>query len=262
MLGNMSRTWMIVGTALAITSIGVGTSWSYFKTAQGSIRQAVRDAVPISFELQRLEQMTKDLIPEIRANQKVAAQLEVEMEYLSRETEALRESQNEEKSKMQKIRNSLCEGKQSYLFGGKTFTAQEVEHDLSLRLERYKNVANDIHGKEKLLEAKQKTLRAATEKISQYQHQQDLLEEKSESLQAELNLVELAKAGGNFEFDDSKLADAKRLAQDVEKRIRTMHKLIEGNRHVDSEIPVEADDRSVVNKFDDYFGQKSSVAKK
>jgi hypothetical protein len=55
------------------------------------IGRQVRDAVPIGFELKRLEQMTAELIPDIQANQKVAAQLDVEIEYLDREIAELDE---------------------------------------------------------------------------------------------------------------------------------------------------------------------------
>jgi len=129
-------------------------------------------------------------------------------------------------------------------------------------LERYKIADSDIQGKRRLLEAKRKTLVAATEKIAQHQHQRDMLVEKAQSLQAELKLVELAQASGQFQFDDSKLAQAKRLAQDVEKRIRTMQKLIDGQRHIEEEIPIEADSGSVAQKFDEYFGSNGAVAKK
>jgi hypothetical protein len=161
---------------------------------------------------------------------------------------------------MQKMRDTLSEGQYTYVFGGRTYSVEEVEHDMNRRLERYKNVEREIEAKQKLLEAKQKTLSAATQKIGQYQHQRDMLLEKAESLQTELKLVELAQAGGNFQFDDSKLAQARQLAQDLEKRIRTMQKLIDGQRHIDDEIPVEADSRSVAQKFDEYFGQGPAVA--
>lgn len=262
MLRRVSRMWIVSGCVLMVSSIGIGTARSYLRTAQVSIGEAVRDAVPISFDLKRLQQMTEDLIPEIQANQKVAAHLEVEMEYLEREVEAMQQSQIEEKAEMLKIRKVLAEGKESYVFGGKPYSRQEVERDLDRRLTRYKNVENDIAGKQKLLEAKGNTLSAATEKILEYQHQRDMLVETAEALQAELRLAELAKAGGNFAFDESKLAQAKRVAKDVEKRIRTMQKLIDGERQIEDEIPVEADSCTAVEKFDEYFGKDSQPAAK
>ena len=100
---SKSVMWL-AGTSLLISTVGAGTLWSFIRTAQHSVRERVRDAVPVTFELQRLEQLTRDLIPEIQANQKVAAQLEVEVEYLQREAEAIGQSQVEARSQMEKLR--------------------------------------------------------------------------------------------------------------------------------------------------------------
>ena len=74
-----------MGAGMMVSTLGVGTAWSYLRTAQHSVTQSLRDAVPISFELERVAQLTRELIPEIQASQKVAAQLEVEVEYLEHE---------------------------------------------------------------------------------------------------------------------------------------------------------------------------------
>ena len=70
---RVSRWCVAALGTLLVSSVGAGTLWSYFRTVHAEIGRQVRDAVPIGFELKRLEQMTADLIPEIQANQKVAA---------------------------------------------------------------------------------------------------------------------------------------------------------------------------------------------
>jgi hypothetical protein len=179
--------WNRIGLAAAIltvvSSVGVGTVWSYMKTAHAQLGANIRDAVPIAFELKRLEQLTAELIPEIQANQQI-------------------------------------------------------------------------------LNTRRQTLLAATEKIHQYQHQRLLLVEKADSLQAELKLVELAQSAGTISFDGSKLQQAKDLAQTVEKRIRTVHKLVEGERlDHDISIPVEADPRPAAERFDEYFAAANGKQK-
>ena len=89
---------LLLGAVVLVTSVGFGTVWSYIRTAHTQLGETVRDTVPISFELKRLEQMTGDLIPEIRANQKVAAQLDVEIEYLEREIGSMEESQEKRRA--------------------------------------------------------------------------------------------------------------------------------------------------------------------
>ena len=180
-------TWAI-GTALLVSTLGAGTVWSFVRTAQHAVGESVRDAVPVTFELQRLEQLTRDLIPEIQSNQKVAAQLDVEVEYLQREVEAISQSQVAARSQMEKLRTALDAPTGQQDFGGRSFSKAEIELDLNRRLERFENDAVQKQAKEKLLEARRRTLSAATEKIQQYQRQHDTLVVKAESLQGELKL--------------------------------------------------------------------------
>ena len=238
--------------------MGVGTVWRFVRTAQHAVRESVRDAVPLTFELQRLEQLTRDLIPEIQSNQKVAAQLDVEVEYLQREVEAIGKSQVDARSQMEKLRTALDSSNGKHDFGGRPFSKAEIELDLNRRLERFENDAIQKQAKEKLLEARRRTLSAATEKIQQYQRQHAMLVEKAESLQGELKLVELASNAQDIAFDGSKLKQAKELSEQVEKRIRTVQKLVDG-QVVPNEIPVDADARPVTERFDTYFGRKVDV---
>ena len=263
---TLERPWAwVLGAGMMVSTLGVGTAWSYLRTAQHSVTQSLRDAVPISFELERVAQLTRELIPEIQASQKVAAQLEVEVEYLEHEVRSMTESQGDAKSQMQKLREVLGLPSESsatdrHTFGDRTFTRAEIEQDLGRRLERYENAAVQLHAREKLLATRRQTLTAATEKIRQYQRNHDALVEKTESLQGELKLAELAADAHRIDFDHSKLQAAKTLAVDVEKRIRTVQKLVEGQT-VSGDIPVDADSRPVSRRFDDYFGQTSAVTK-
>jgi chromosome segregation ATPase len=251
------RLWLVAAGVVLITSLGLGTVWSYIRTAHNELGKTIRDTVPISFELKRLEQATQDLIPEIRANQKVAAQLDVETEFLAKEIQATEDSQAKAKGQMQKLRESLSKAGDAYEFGGRKFTRPEVEQDLSQRLERYDSAAVQMAAKRKILQDRRQTLAAATGKIRDYRQQHEMLVEKAEALKGELKLVELAQETGNFEFNQSKLGQAKELAEQVEKRIRTVQKLVENERMVVSgEIPVEVDARPAEQRFDEYFHAK------
>jgi DNA repair exonuclease SbcCD ATPase subunit len=253
MFSIVNRLSLLIVAGFVISSVGVGTAWSYLRTAHGALGQSLRDAVPIEFDLKRLQQMTDDLIPEIRTNQKVAAQLDVEIEYLGQEVQALRQSQTQAREQMRKLRQSLDTASASFTFGGKKFTKDEIEHDLAQRLERFDDGEKQLTVKERILAMRRQTLAAATGRIRQFQQQQELLSQKVESLKAELKLAELADASGSFQFDNSKLAQAKEAEAEVEKRIRVLEKLVEGDRQVSGEIPVEADSRPVSQKYDEYF---------
>ncbi len=57
---------IVVGSAHP-TGIRTDT-WSNLRTAQHSVVESLRDAVPIAFELERVRHLTRELIPEIQAS--------------------------------------------------------------------------------------------------------------------------------------------------------------------------------------------------
>jgi phage shock protein A len=263
MLARFGR-WWIAGAigALVVSSLGVATSWSYLKTLWRGVGETIRDATPISFDLQRLDGMIRDLEPEIRRNQQVVAQLEVECEYLDREVKAMQAQQQEAMAQMRKLREALDEPKSEYVFAGQSYTRSQVESDLAQRLDQYEQRKDQLAAKEQLLQQRRRTLEAAMAKVIEYRRQYNDLVAKAESLQAELKLAEAAQAAGKLQFDSSKLGDAKQLAQNIEKRIRVLQKLVESDRQPDGAIPVEADSRPVTQRFDELFGSPHTAAHK
>jgi len=251
--------WVAIALAAVVGTIGVGTTVSYLKTARRQLGEELRDLVPIKFEIQRLAGMTDDLVRDIQANQKVAAQLEVEIEYLQREIDAQDKALTQSRAEMQKLRDALRESKEEFIFGGQKFSRADVEKDLGRRLQRYRDGQTLLESKKQLLQARQTTLQAAVDKIREFQHQRELLAQKVESLKAELALVEAQQAAGKFHFDASQLGEAKRLAEDIEKRIRVTQRMIAGQQLPGGEIPVAVDDRPASEQFDELFGNKSEA---
>ncbi len=261
MLARTARWWIAAGiVALVVSSLGVATSWSYLKTAWRGVGRSIRDATPISFDLERLDGMIGELVPEIRRNQQVVAQLEVECEYLEREVAVMKSGQEELVVQMRKLREALGEDKTQYQFAGQNYSRQQVERDLDRRLDQYEHRKAELAAKEQLLEQRRRTLEAATAKVAEYRRQYEQLVAHAESLQAELKLVEAAQAAGRLEFDTSKLAQTKKLAQDVEKRIRVLQRLVDAERRPEGEIPVDGDTRPVTERFDELFGRQGKAA--
>ena len=163
---TLERPWAwLVAVGMVASTLGAGTAWSYLRTAQHTVVESLRDAVPILFELERVAQLTRELIPEIQTSQKVAAQLEVEVEFLEREIKTMSDPQEEAKSQMQKLRAALGQSSESpsterHSFGDRTFSRAEIEQDLSRRLERYENAAVQLQAREKLLATRRQTFSA------------------------------------------------------------------------------------------------------
>ena len=257
-----ARNLLTVGGIAAVVSIiGVGTLFSYIRTATSEVTKSVRDAVPIEFELKRLEQLTSEMIPEIQGNQKVAAQLDVEIEFLEREVDQLENDSETGHQQMRKLRNALADDNSvPYRFGDREYSHEEIEQDLERRLTAWNDLQLRITAKRRLLKTRRRTLDSAVAKIHACRQQHTLLTEKTESLHAELKLLELAQATGDVSFDETRLARARDLTSQLEKRIRTLQRLVEGDTLIASGIPVEIDGRSIVERYDDIMQQRDDIA--
>lgn len=264
MVASRNLWWLGVGgiAALVVSSLGLATSWSYLKTAWREVGESIRDATPIAFDLQRLNEMIRELEPEIRRNQQVVAQLEVEVEYLNREVATMKQEQEKSVQQMQKLRDALESDTRLVTLGDEKYERSKVERDLQRRLDHYEQRHAQLEAKTQLLEQRQRTLEAASKKVSEYRRHYEQLVAKAEGLQAELKLVEAAQAAGNMSFDSNKITRSKQLADEVEKRIRVLQRLVDHQRQPEGEIPLEVDHRPAAQRFDDLFGQSSAQARK
>jgi hypothetical protein len=75
---------VVVVTLGVLLTAGTGV-WSYLRTSQRIVKKEIQDAVPASFQLERLQQMVDDLVPEIQKNRVVVAENEVDVQKLRQE---------------------------------------------------------------------------------------------------------------------------------------------------------------------------------
>ncbi len=249
--------WMVGGAVLLVVAIlGIETTFGILRGGRRLVKDTVVDLIPLEVDLKNLYESIDALTPAIRQAQQVVAQLEVDTEYREKDVAALRESQEKARAEMKKLRDALAEGKDRYEFGGRQYTRQEVEQDLNQRLEAYKLKEAELKAKEELLEQQKQRLAASRQKVTEFRQQKELLVAKAENLQSQLKMIRSQQAIGKVQVDESKLASAQSLAEQVEKRIKVLAKTLEEEER-GSQIPVEVDTRSAVEKFDEMFGSQN-----
>src|ERR1041385_2056070 len=102
--------WGLVGGTVAIVAGAVFFGRDLFSYATSSgrmIRTAVKDSIPVSFEIQRARDLLDDLVPEMHANLRIVAQEEVEVATLEKEVAGDREVVSRQRSEIQKLRQDL-----------------------------------------------------------------------------------------------------------------------------------------------------------
>ncbi len=230
---------------------------SYVKSSARGVRTAVKDSVPIEFELRRARDMLEDVIPEMHANIRLIAQEEVEVAALKGEIEKGRTALQDEENKIKTLRVALEQPRVEYTFAGRNYGRSEVKEDLAMRFERFKESELVLASKVKLLDSRQKSLTAAMQMLEKTKSQKRILEDRIEALAGQYNIVKAASVGSQFQVDSSKLSQTQKLITDIQKRLDVAERVLaHESKFVDS-IPVNEIDTvaetDLVAQVDDYF---------
>ncbi len=234
---------------------------SYLKTIGSSARNAIKSEVPIEFELQRARDMVANLMPDIRQCMHVIAEEEVNVEHLTREVDRCGGELAKQKDEILALRSALGNGGQSFRFAGHSYTSNEVRRDLAQRFERFKTAETTVASKRQILEARQKSVVAAREKLQGMLSSKRDLEVQIENIDARLKTQQAMQTASNVQLDDSQLARAKQLVVELTKQLDVNQKVLDADGHFTGVIPVEtgAPPEDLTTQIDEYF-QSSSTA--
>jgi hypothetical protein len=227
---------------------------SYVKSSAKGVRTAVKETVPIEFELRRARDLLEDIIPEMQANIRLIAQEEVEVAALKGEIAKNRDGLNDEQSKIKMVRAALEQPKAQYCFAGRNYTHDEVKADLATRFDRYKESEVVVASKVKVLDAREKSLDAARQMLAKTTGEKRILETKIEALTSQYRLVKAATAGSKIQVDNSKLAQTEKLIAQIQKRLDVAERVLAHESQFVESIPVDTVvEEDLVAQVDDYF---------
>ncbi len=230
---------------------------SYVKSSARGVRTAVKDSVPIEFELRRARDLLDGIIPEMHANIRLIAQEEVEVAALKGEIEKGRTALQDEENKIKTLRVALEQPRVQYTFAGKSYDRSEVTTDLAARFERFRDSELVLASKVKLLDNREKQLTGAMQMLEKTKSQKRLLEDQIETLASQYRLVKAASVGSQFQLDSSKIAQTEKLISEIRKRLDVAERVLAHESKFVESIPVGAPDAvpetDLVAQVDDYF---------
>lgn len=227
---------------------------SYVKSSAKGVRTAVKETVPIEFELRRAKDLVEEIIPEMQANIRLIAQEEVEVAALKGEIARNREGLGDEQSKIKTLRVTLEQPRAQYTFAGRTYTRDDVKGDLAARFERFKESEVVLASKVRLLESREKSLDAARQLLAKTTSEKRILENRIEALASQYRLVKAATAGSKIQVDNSKLAQTEKLIAQIQKRLDVAERVLAHESRFVESIPVDTVvEEDLVAQVDDYF---------
>lgn len=215
------------GGALLLGGLVFGMdTFSYLRSSAKSVRSAVKDGVPLEFELQRARDLVEDILPELRANVRVIAQEEVEIAHLRREITNATQKLDGQRQSVSAFRNKLRGEEITFVVHGRQVSRDQMTEQLASSFDRYKQAEATLVSKQRLLEAREKSLSAAQNVLERSRARKAELEQKIEALSAQHRLVQAQSVGTKVIIDDTQLARADKLITDIHKRLETAQRVL------------------------------------
>ena len=257
---------LVIVSVVVAGGIGLlfGTSaLSYMRMGVASVRQGIKDSIPVEVEIKRAKEMITGLKPEIAENLRVIAREEVEVTRLSDEIEKKHLALDKSKRDILKLKDDLQSGQSHFVYAKKQYTSNEVKDDLTNKFKSFQTQEATVANLEKVLSARQKRLSATRQKLDSMLAAKRQLEVEVESLQARYRVLEVAETTTKIALNDSQLSKTRELLDEIGSRIDVAEKIVHSEGTVVEGIQID-DTPSVdlVDQITDYFGaQRAEVEK-
>ena len=249
-------------TAVAGTMLFGTAAWSYFRTAAGEVQAAVKNEVPLEFQIKRAEDLVADLVPEVRKSLHVVAQEQVEIERLERSIDSRAGQLAEKQAAIRTMRSDLETDRTHFVYAGVNYSRAEVASDLAHRFDRFQIADETLDRDRARLETKKRTLASHRQQLDAMLDARKELELEIDRLQARLQSVRAAETVTELAIDDSALSQARTLIEELNNELDVRERLVEEQGTLigrDGEIPVEVDSVPVdlTDRIDAYFGNET-----
>lgn len=250
-------------SAVAFLLIGgliFGTDlFSYLTTSAGNVRESVRDSVPIEFELERARDLIDDILPEIHASIKVIAQDEVEIAALEKDLDFSQEQLEKDRRALAILRGKMNVELASYEVGTRNVSRAQLTEIVKHRFDRLRDAELVVSSKERLLETRRHSLNAAMKILDRARDRKLQLEQKVEALVAQHRMVKASAVGSRVVVNDTKLAKADQLLNEIQKRLTVAQRVLE---HEQTEIILGeseiVDEAGLLADIDAHLGEATS----
>ncbi|MCA9025905.1 MAG: hypothetical protein KDA86_11925 [Planctomycetaceae bacterium] len=232
---------------------------SYLATGATSLRDAVRSEVPIEFEMERAKKEVADLIPAIHQSLKVVAEQQVSVENLRANIDQKTAALEEQEEAILALNEDLKTGDEQFVYAGHTYSVNEVQRDLTERFNRFKTAENTLKDQQQILAAKEKALEQHRSTLEDMLSQKKTLEVELERLMARMQMINARKQISSVSVDDSQLAKAKALINEIDQKLDVEAKLLDAEGNFLGLIPVETKTEESVDiafQVDSYFSSK------
>ncbi len=234
----------------------MGTSaYSYVKTGVSSLRQGIKDQIPVEVEIKRARDMISNLKPEIAQNLHVIAREEVEVGRLSKEVSHKTQFLTKARQDILRLKDDIADKPTKLVYAGRQYSEAQVRDDLHQRFKQFQTQEATVSKLEKILAAREKNLDAARRKLDEMLAAKRQLEIEVENLQARLTMVQVAETSSGLSLSDNRLSQTRGLLDEIASRIEVAERLVDSEGVFQGAIPLDdVAPEDIVDQVSDYFG--------
>jgi len=241
---------------------------SYVRTSARSVQDAVKESVPVEFELRRARDLIEEILPELQSQVRMIAQEEVEIAALKTDISHSVARLDNERSTLSQLRQTMDVQQVSYSIGARELSRSQLTSQLHQRFHRFKQGELAVSTKQRLLEKRQQSLDAALGMLDKTRHRKAELAQKVEALAAENRLVKASKIDSGHKIDGSRLSEADQLLSQIQTRLDIAGRVLAHEQDIllgdaDGEIVIDwVDEQHVLAEIDAYFddgAEKSEI---
>ncbi|MEZ6129265.1 MAG: hypothetical protein R3C59_11325 [Planctomycetaceae bacterium] len=262
--------WMKYGFAILFAVgvagfLAVGTHLgSYLRTTTNAAQEAVKNSVPVEFELRRASEMISAILPDLQSQVRIIAQEEVEIAALESDIVESRKRMISEHQTLASLRSSMNVQQVSYTVNGRNVPREQLTEQLHQRFERLKQGDLALASKQRLLEKRHDGLNAALAMLDKMRHRKAELEQKVEALAAQHRLVQASAMESGRLMDGSQLSQADQLLNNIETRLAVAQRILAHEQDVFTVTTTEelVDEQQLLTELDDYLDQSERLSSK
>jgi chromosome segregation ATPase len=191
---------------------------SYASTLWSQVRTETKNVVPTRFEISRARHEIANLDDDIGGMIRPIAEYKATIASLKKEIGHSETALGEHKAVLLSMTKDL-EGRPTVLvYAGEEYSADRVRAKLAKDFKSFRRLEANLQSRRKLLEAKEKSLKATQEQLAKVIAKKREYEVRLAQLEADEETLRIARIGSKIQIDDSRTTQIEAALSDIEHR--------------------------------------------
>ncbi|MCA8987558.1 MAG: hypothetical protein KDA78_07955 [Planctomycetaceae bacterium] len=214
-----------IGLGIAITLFAVGFSFAelgeYTRVVKNRMHSAVKDSIPLSVEIERMEVLLTKLDDQVASHKYLVAKSQINLQEAEAELKRHESKSQNLFTEMKHLRSWIDATEVATVcVSGHRVSRTDISTALRHKLSAWKESEATVEACAQTVGEHRKATDALTMQFTEWENQRKLLGHRVEKLKAQVVAQQLKQETSLAQLDQSDLARATRLAEDIEKEIR------------------------------------------